>query len=612
MLTPEYLEDLPEEILQLFYAAEQEILADMARRVSTYDYWIPAAEYQRQKLREAGVLQEDILKSLSGITGRSEAELKRLMQEAGTKALRSDTAVYEAAGMTVPKIADSAPLRAILNAGYKATAQTMRNICKTTARTATMQFENALDLAWLKVQSGAFDTDSAVRSAIKELSERGIQSIRYPSGRTDSIEVAVRRAVVTGVNQTTGQLQEELADELCCDLVEVSAHAGARPEHAKWQGKIYSRSGNDPKYPDFKKSTGYGTGAGLCGWNCRHTFGPYIEGSPPVWSEEQLAELDAPKYEYGGKKLTEYEASQQQRYNERQIRRWKREEAAMQAAGLDSSEASAKVKEWQGRQQEFLAQTSFKRQYGREQISIASSWNRGIISIDNSASIDLQSDFGKLVDSQKKVGKEYARAIKSSFNNGTANAKKAFLKLVRPDSVASTTSQSSYFDRAARKVYLNASRDLDERIGIGAHFFHEHGHYIDFFAAGANNGNFISMQNARFGEKLRSDYAAYLKKIMNSKGVTQLRAEGILETELKDKKKYGISDIIDGLTSGKVFGCASHSVSDPDYWKDPGRIEREAFANMFQSCFAPKSAKYMAEYFPEAYKEFKKMLKGLI
>lgn len=366
MLTPEYLEDLPEEILQLFYEVEQEILADMARRVSTYDYWIPAAEYQRQKLREAGVLQEDILKSLSGITGRSEAELKRLMQEAGTKALQSDTAVYEAAGMTVPKIADSAPLRAILNAGYKATAQTMRNICKTTAHTATMQFENALDLAWMKVQSGAFDTDSAVRAAIKELSERGIQSIRYPSGRTDSIEVAVRRAVVTGVNQTAGQLQEELADELGCDLVEVSAHAGARPEHAKWQGKIYSRSGNDPKYPDFKKSTGYGTGAGLCGWNCRHTFGPYIEGSTPVWSEEQLAELDAPKYEYGGKMLTEYEASQQQRYNERQIRRWKREYVAMETAGLDTAESAVKLKHWQAVQDDFLSKTGFDRQYGRE------------------------------------------------------------------------------------------------------------------------------------------------------------------------------------------------------------------------------------------------------
>lgn len=88
-----------------------------------------------------------------------------------------------------------------------------------------------------------------------------------------------------------------------------------------------------------------------------------------MWTDEQLADLNAPKYEYNGKKLTEYEASQQQRYNERQIRRWKREETAMKDAGLDSSEAAAKVKEWQGRQQEFLAQTGFKRQYGREQVS---------------------------------------------------------------------------------------------------------------------------------------------------------------------------------------------------------------------------------------------------
>ena len=138
-------------------------------------------------------------------------------------------------------------------------------------------------------------------------------------------------------------------------------------EHAKWQGKIYSRSGNDPNYPDFKKSTGYGTGTGLCGWNCRHTFGPYIEGSPPVWSEEQLAELDKPKYEYGGRKLTEYEASQQQRYNERQIRRWKREYVAMETAGLDTSEVSAKIKQWQAVQREFLSQTGLKQQSGREQ-----------------------------------------------------------------------------------------------------------------------------------------------------------------------------------------------------------------------------------------------------
>lgn len=369
MLSPEYLSDLPEEILQLFYEAEEAILADMARRISTYDYWIPAADYQYQKLQEAGVLQEEILRTLSGLTRKSETELRKLMQEAGSMALKGDTAVYEGAGMTVPSIQDSEPLKKLLKIGYKATAQTMKNICRTTAQTAAKQFEDALDLAWLKVNSGAFDTDSAIRSSVKELSEKGIQTIRYPSGRTDSIETAVRRAVVTGVNQTAGQLQEELADELGCDLVEVSAHSGARPEHAIWQGKIFSRSGTHPKYPDFRASTGYGRVDGLCGANCRHTFGPYIEGSPPVWSEEELAKLDEAKYEYNGKKLTEYEAQQQQRYNERQIRRWKREYTAMEAAGLDSSEAAVKIRSWQAAQDDFLKKTGFVRQYSRESTS---------------------------------------------------------------------------------------------------------------------------------------------------------------------------------------------------------------------------------------------------
>jgi len=372
MLRPEYLEGLPDEILELFSEAEQEILTDMARRISTYDYWIPAADHQNQVLREAGIMQEDILSVLSATTRKSEEELRAMMQSAGSMALHNDESVYAAGGFRVPSIKDSLPLRNVLNAGYQATATEMRNLCRTTARTASKQFEDALDRAWLNVSSGAFDADAAIRSAIKELSEKGIQSITYPSGKTDSIETAVRRAVVTGVNQTAGQLQNELADELGCDLVEVTAHSDARPEHALWQGRIYSRSGKHPNYPPFVASTGYGTGEGLCGWNCRHSFGPYIEGSTPIYSQEELDKLNEPTVEVDGKKMTEYEARQRMRYNERQIRRWKREEVALNAAGLDSGEASAKVREWQARQRDFINQTGFKRRYGLEQISGAS------------------------------------------------------------------------------------------------------------------------------------------------------------------------------------------------------------------------------------------------
>ena len=114
------------------------------------------------------------------------------------------------------------------------------------------------------------------------------------------------------------------------------------------------------EYPDFVTSTGYGTGAGLCGWNCRHTFGLYIEGSPRIWTDEKLAELSAPKYEYQGEQFTEYEAQQKDKYFDRQIHRWQREAETMKAAGQDPAEARAKVRVWERKKSEFLGNTAQK------------------------------------------------------------------------------------------------------------------------------------------------------------------------------------------------------------------------------------------------------------
>ena len=108
------------------------------------------------------------------------------------------------------------------------------------------------------------------------------------------------------------------------------------------------------------KATGYGTGAGLGGWNCSHSFRPWFEGMSRTYDKALLKEYQAKDYEYNGVKMTEYEALQEQRKIERNIRRWKREQNALQAAGLDSSEASAKITEWNRRQKDFLEQTGLK------------------------------------------------------------------------------------------------------------------------------------------------------------------------------------------------------------------------------------------------------------
>ncbi|HBF64738.1 MAG TPA: hypothetical protein DDW34_02035, partial [Clostridium sp.] len=192
---------------------------------------------------------------------------------------------------------------------------------------------------------------------------------------------------VTGVNQTALKLQEARAEQMGSDLVETTAHAGARPSHAEWQGKVFSLSGKSKKYPEFKSSTGYGTGAGLGGWNCRHSFFPYFEGSPRVYTNNELKGYNSNNVEYNGQKMTEYEASLQQRSIERNIRRWKREKKAMEAAGLPTEEASAKIKSWQEREKDFLNQTGLKRQTNRSQIggygkseALKTSWeNRKVI-----------------------------------------------------------------------------------------------------------------------------------------------------------------------------------------------------------------------------------------
>lgn len=360
MLKPEYLQRVPEGMIKLYAQAEADILADMARRISTYDYWIPAVEHQAKMLEEAGMVREEILARLKTLTGRTDRELRQLMQEAGTAALKSDDAVYCRQGLHPPPVSASEDLQKILQAGYEKTSGTFRNLTLTTARTAAHQFEQALDRAYMQITLGGMDYNTAIRSTIKQLSAEGVGAIRYPTGRTDTIEVAVRRAVVTGVNQTALRLQDARADEMGADLVEVSAHAGARPSHAQWQGGIYSRSGKSKKYPDFVKTTGYGTGAGLGGWNCSHSFRPWFEGMSRTYDKALLKEYQAKDYEYNGVKMTEYEALQEQRRIERSIRRWKREKNAMEAAGLDSSEASAKITEWNRRQKDFLEQTGLK------------------------------------------------------------------------------------------------------------------------------------------------------------------------------------------------------------------------------------------------------------
>ena len=197
---------------------------------------------------------------------------------------------------------------------------------------AAEAYRDCLDYAYMQVMTGAVDHNTAVRNATRRLTEGGLQFVDYASGVRCHADVAARRAVLTGLSQMTGKVSEHNAAELDTDIVEVDAHAGARPDHAQWQGKWYSLSGKSKKYPSLKAVTGYGTVTGLKGANCRHDFYPVIEGiSEPSYTEEELKSIDPPPFEYNGKTYTYYEATQRQRAMERSMRKTKREILATDA-----------------------------------------------------------------------------------------------------------------------------------------------------------------------------------------------------------------------------------------------------------------------------------------
>ena len=350
MLAPDYLDHAPDALVALWQEVEDTILRDVARRIGKMDALTPTANWQLWRYQQTEAVRKDVVKLLARYTGKSEAEIRRLMKEAATAALEAEDEIYYHYGKEPTPFEESTPLQNLLNAGYRQTAGSFSNLTATTANTVSGAFEQALDRAWLQVSSGAFDYKTAVKRAVDGLAD-SMPYVTYPSGHRDTLEVACRRAVLTGVNQTGAKLQEARMDEMGASFVEVTAHGGARPSHAVWQGRRYHRGGAvdylGQHYEDFESATGYGTGAGLCGWNCRHTFFVVFPelGSPPAWTQESLEALNARDIEYDGGLYTRYEISQMQRARERAVRKWKRRYLAEDAAGADATASAMKLRQ---------------------------------------------------------------------------------------------------------------------------------------------------------------------------------------------------------------------------------------------------------------------------
>lgn len=366
-----------EERMEAFY---MRTLTDSSRSLSSLlrakNALNPATFYSRKYLA-ADKLYDSIVTRIAKLSGYTEKELRLIFKRAGFESMKDEQAIIGKLGLEVPELAESKQLTGIVNSVFARTNVVLQNLTRSIAYQSELQFIAAADDAYLAVSTGTLGIDQAIKQGVLTLAEQGVRVLNSSTGRVEQADVAIKRNIWTGINQATGDMTLAMAAEAGTDLVEVSAHPGARNKgvgaanHESWQGKVYSISGTHPKYEPFIETTGYGTGAGLLGWNCRHSVFLFFEGyEKPTYTQAELDRVNNAQVTYGGKQMDLYEATQQQRYLERGVRDWKRKQAMFEAAGLgeEHAMAGAKIKDWQYRLREFTKQTGLERRYEWERV----------------------------------------------------------------------------------------------------------------------------------------------------------------------------------------------------------------------------------------------------
>ena len=370
MLTEQDFIKIEKQAIGIYQNLELQIIEEIATRIANYGYANTVVINDLKVAQEMGYLYEDIIKLVAEYNNTTLEEVNRIFYEAGEKTLNYDDKIYKEAGLSTIPLKQDESIKQIMNATIQRTAGNLQNLCLTTANTGQTQFYNAINNAYMYTSTGIKSYTQAIIDEIKNIGKQGA-TIEYPSGVKRSIESAVRTNIVTAVNQNCGKIQEARADELGWDLMEITAHGGARPEHAVWQGKIVSRSGK--KGYLTLKDIGYGSATGFKGVNCRHDWYPYYKGSIKTYTQKQLDEWKNEKVTYNGEEISMYDATQKQRYLERKIRQDKKNLKAQQAiltsnnSDIDIEQVQKEIRNIKAKQKDHNAQLNdFLKQTGLE------------------------------------------------------------------------------------------------------------------------------------------------------------------------------------------------------------------------------------------------------
>lgn len=376
MLTPTDFREIESEVSRIYSDIETDLVRAICRYVAKHEGDISIEEWRARKNIGWSSFKLNLEKIASTDSRKISKQIDTLVEKVINKNNASDQklikAIHEYKKDTEQEVKieptqiQKEKIRAIIE-----NAKNGINLTNTRAITNSQRiFESAVNRAYIEVVEGNQTLSNAVAKATKQLAREGITVASYgTSGRPYqmSIDAVVRRNVVTSVSQATSQMTLETAQQNNCDLVKTSAHLGARPEHYLWQGKVFSISGTSDKYPylsDPQESggTGYGTAEGLCGCNCRHFFFPYVEGfNPASYGIEDVTESENEEI---------YQATQKQRYLEREVRSWKRvlKVSQDQKNANDINTANLKIQEYESRIKLLTTKYGIPRQKEREDV----------------------------------------------------------------------------------------------------------------------------------------------------------------------------------------------------------------------------------------------------
>lgn len=358
----DYKKHLSGQIEKHFSDLEMRIMEDIVRRIRKTGKITSTADWQINRLKILGYSSEDIENMLKEALNKSYPEMFELYDKVIEWEYVRNKDIYEQINAEFIPYEENEELQQIAEALIQQSGNDLQNITKSlgfyldygTGKPVLTPlaevYQKYLDAACLDIVTGAFDYNSVLRRVVTQLTNSGLRQIDYASGRANRIDVAARRAVMTGVSQLSGKISEINAKKLGTDYFEVEWHAGARPTHATWQGKVYSKE-------ELTTVCGLGSVTGLLGVNCYHIYHAFIPGiSERNWSDEWLAEQNRkesiPKT-FNDKEYTLYEAKQQQRKMETAMRAQREKVRLLQAGGADLDDVLIEKAKYQGQLNEY-------------------------------------------------------------------------------------------------------------------------------------------------------------------------------------------------------------------------------------------------------------------